>query len=221
MKTASTVKQLPIVSVAEGEEIAAVRSLLVNRKSKKIQYLDVGLNGKGIVPTVLPFEDIIGIGADYIIIKAVSNISRTSDDKSLAASLEDCLLLEGRTVLSSTGDILGTVSDYEIDETSGEIEKLLLENGEEVVGNTIVTLSAQFILADITGNTRGVPGTVEEIASQLDEGSLAYLEGKTVSSTIRSEDGTFSIEEGTVLTVELISEAERHGLLLELTMQVS
>ena len=218
MNSASTVAKLSIVSINEGEQIAVVQNLLVNRKSKKVEYLSVVHSGSDALPALLSFRDIMGIGKDYIIIKSADDIKVINDDKSLVPGAKDCLLLTGIRVLSSAGNIIGTITDYVIDEKSGEIEKLLLDDDQEIDGNKLLTLSAKFVLADIDGETGDTLDTEAEVG--LDEESIAYLVGKTVNADITSEDGEFFITKGTVLTEELIEEAAKHDALLRLTMGI-
>jgi sporulation protein YlmC with PRC-barrel domain len=218
MNSASTVAKLSIVSINEGEQIAVVQNLLVNRKSKKVEYLSVAHSGSDALPALLSFRDIMGIGKDYIIIKSADDIKVINDDKSLVPGAKDCLLLTGIRVLSSAGNIIGTITDYVIDEKSGEIEKLLLDDDQEIDGNKLLTLSAKFVLADIDGETGDTLDTEAEVG--LDEESIAYLVGKTVNADITSEDGEFFITKGTVLTEELIEEAAKHDALLRLTMGI-
>lgn len=47
-----------------------------------------------------------------------------------------------------------------------------------------------------------------------------FLVGATVNADVESEDGQFKVAEGTVLTEELIAEAEKHDALLLLTINV-
>ena len=219
MNSASTVAKLSIVSINEGEQVAVVQNLLVNRKSKKVEYLSVVHSGSDALPALLSFKDIMGIGKDYIIIKSADDIKVIDDDRSLVPGAKDCLLLTGIRMLSSAGNIVGIITDYVIDEKSGEIEKLLLDDDQEIDGNKLLTLSAKFVLADIDGETDGdTMDTEAEVG--LDEESIAYLVGKTVNADITSEDGEFFITKGTVLTEELIEEAAKHDALLRLTMGI-
>lgn len=221
MKSASTIANLSIVGIREGEQIAVVKSLLVNRTAKKVEYLSVGQDAAGTFAALISFRDIVGIGNDYIVIKSADDIKKAFGDKSLAAVEEECLIPIGIRVLSSAGDILGSVADYVVDEKTGRIIKLLLDNDQEIDGAKILTLSAKFVMADAGGAADAPEDAGDgEVDSGLDDGSVAYLLGKTVNADIISEDGEFSITKGTVLTRELIARAEKHGALLQLTMEV-
>ncbi len=56
--------------------------------------------------------------------------------------------------------------------------------------------------------------------SALEEEAINFLIGKTVMSEIVSDDGLFRLEEGTVLTPEIIDLAEQHDAILTLTLSV-
>ena len=221
MKSASTIKKLPIVGMAEGEQIAVIDSILVNRQTKNVAYLSVDHGVPDMIPSLLPFRDIVGVGNDFIVVQSKDSFIKAND-------AEECLLLTGTTVLSSAGDIIANVTDYEMDEKTGTIEKLLLDNGQEIPGSRLVTLSKTYIFADMDGTMAAMPTMTAPAAPEpaaveadgLDEGTIDYLMGKTVRSDLRSDDGGFTVSAGTVITRELILEAQRHDALLLLTMEV-
>jgi uncharacterized protein YrrD len=213
MKTASTVVKLPVVGIKEGEQIAFVKNLLVNPKSKKVEYLSVEHAGTAIIPSLISFKDILGIGQDYIVVQSAECIKKVYDSKPLIAAAEESLMLLGTQVLNFAGDILDAVSDYGIDEKTGSIEKLFLQNAQEIDGASLVTLSAKFAVVD-------TEKSVSSAANTLDEATIAYLLDKKVKSEVKSEDGSFVIQKDTVLTQELIEQAEQQGVLLQLTMEV-
>ena len=220
MKLASAIAKLPIVSVSEGEQIAIVKSLFIDRKSKKVKYLSVVRDVKDIVPGVISFGDIKGMGNDYITVPSKDSIKKTYSDGALVTALEECLAIEDIKVLSSSGDIIGTISDYMVDAKTGSIEKLLLENQREIEGKKLVTLSAKLVVVDVQANDSAETPAAEAAKSALDDGSMAYLVGKTVNTGVSSADGSFTIKQGTVLTQKLIVEAEAHNMLLQLTLAV-
>lgn len=213
MKLASIVAKLPIVSINEGDQVAIVKNLFINRKTKKVEYLSVVKSAEDAIPGILCFKDIRGIGNDYIVIPSIGDVKKIQSDDKLVLAMEDCISLGGRTVLSSSGDVFGEIKDYEINKKTGEITKLLLADDQEIEGDTLLTLSPKFIVVS-------VPGDEDETATSLDDASMDYLVGKTLTADVTSDDGAFTIEQGTVLTKELIVAAEKNGFLLKLTMAV-
>jgi len=223
MKLASIVVKLPIVSVNEGEKIAVVNNLFVSRKSKKVEYLGVAKSEEEVIPSVVSFNEVEGIGDDYIIVPSLNSIKKISSTDRFIIVLEDCFSLLDRKVLSLSGNILGRILDYSINEQTGAIENIILDSGQEIYGSAIVTLSPKFIMV----NADAKPGENIEIvemsplpSSSLDVDSISYLVGKTVTEDVVSRDGAFIIKTGTVLTQELVIEAEANDVLVGLAMAV-
>ena len=141
MKLASTIEKMPIVSVDEGEQIAVVEELLVGRKSMKVEFLLIKRAGVKIFPQLLAFKDILGIGGDYIVIKAVDVVKQAKEYINIVSSGEEYLSLTGLRSLSMTGDIIGSISDYQIEEKTGAIKSVQLDNMQEIAGDRIASLS--------------------------------------------------------------------------------
>ncbi|MDL2225781.1 PRC-barrel domain-containing protein [Eubacteriales bacterium OttesenSCG-928-M02] len=243
MKSANTVANLAIVGIQEGDEIAAVKNLLVSRSSKKVEYLSVEFGAPDAVPSLLPFQEIVGIGNDYIVIQSQASIKKASDSAELIAAADNGQLLIGTTVISSAGDIIAEIIDYDIDEWSGEILRLMLDNQQEIDGGKVLTISPKIVFVDLDGNAPSIepytpyadiavaaaPIAEEDVMLEeaplseqelegLDENTIDYLLGMTVNSDISSEDGGFFVAAGTVLTRDIIIEAARHDALLVLTL---
>lgn len=212
MKFASVVAELPIVSINEGDQVAIVKNLFINRKTKRLEYLSVVKSAEDAIPCILCFNEITGIGNDFIVIPSIDNIRKIQAGDQLALALEDCIFLPGRTVISTSGDVLGQIKDYELNKKTGAITKLLLGDDEEIEGASLLTLSPKFIVVSVPGE--------DEPETSLDDASMAYLVGKTVSADVTSTDGAFTIPQGTVLTKELIVAAEDNDIIVQLTMAV-
>ncbi|MDR2514966.1 MAG: hypothetical protein LBD02_07170 [Christensenellaceae bacterium] len=213
MKSASAILKLPIVAVSEGEQVAQVKNVLISRRLKKASFLHVAHGIPGIFPELIAYSDILSVGNDFIVIRSAGDIKKVFDNKALVDAAADGVFLQGTIALSGTGDILGKVADFDLDEKSGAIEALLLENGDTIPGSRLVTLSPGFVLTS-------VGAAEEEGESQLDEGSMNFLLGKTLTQDVASQDGGFRIARGTQLSRELILQAERHDLLPLLTLAV-
>lgn len=64
------------------------------------------------------------------------------------------------------------------------------------------------------------PVTVPKSNGTIEAESMAYLLNKVVKSDVVSDDGLFSVEAGTVLTQEIITMADQHDAILNLTLSV-
>ena len=213
MKTSSFISKLPIVSVNEGEQIVTIKSLVVSRASKKVEYFTVDGCCGSIVPLMLSFKDVIGIGNDYVVVQSAKSIKKLYDNQEFIAAAEEGVVLIGASVMSTAGDMLEKVVDYVIDEKTGVIQTLTLGNDQEIAGDKLVSISAKFIVVDLDA------AAPEEPAAELDE-NVAFLVGKVVNSDVASGDGRLTIEAGTILTAELVAQAEKRDMMLQLTMAV-
>ena len=216
MKSSSFITKLPIVSVNEGEQIVTIQSLVVSRSSKKVEYFTVNGGAGSIVPLMLPFKDVIGIGNDYVVVQSASTIKKLYDNAEFIAAAEEGVVLIGASVMSTAGDILEKVVDYVIDDKTGAIASLTLGNSQEIAGDKLVSISAKFIVVDLEG---AAAPAAKAAAPALDE-NVAFLVGKVVNSDVASGDGEFVIKAGTALTAELVAEAEKRDMMLQLTMAV-
>ena len=216
MKSSSFITKLPIVSVNEGEQIVTIQSLVVSRSSKKVEYFTVNGGAGSIVPLMLPFKDVIGIGNDYVVVQSASTIKKLYDNAEFIAAAEEGVVLIGASVMSTAGDILEKVVDYVIDDKTGVIASLTLGNSQEIAGDKLVSISAKFIVVDLEG---AAAPAAKAAAPALDE-NVAFLVGKVVNSDVASGDGEFVIKAGTALTAELVAEAEKRDMMLQLTMAV-
>ncbi len=217
MKSSSFISKLPIVSVNEGEQIVTIQSLVVSRASKKVEYFTVNGGSGSIVPLMLSFKDVIGIGNDYVVIQSANSIKKLYDNKEFIAAAEEGVVLIGASVMSTAGDILEKVVDYVIDEKTGVIASLTLGNNQEIAGDKLVSISAKFIVVELAGGSAAK--APEASAAAVDE-NIAFLVGKVVNSDVASGDGEFVIKAGTALTAELVAEAEKRDMMLQLTMAV-
>ncbi len=220
MKSSSFISKLPIVSINEGQQIVTIQSPVVSRSSKKVEYFTVAGGSASIVPHMLSIQDVVGIGNDYVVIQSAASIKKLYDSKELIAAAEDGLLIVGASVMSTAGDILDKVADYIIDEKSGAISSLILGNDQEIAGDKLVSISAKFIVVNLSEPS--APEAEEEAVEEAEEEdeNVAFLMGKVVNSDVTSEDGSFTIPAGSVLTGELIAEAEKRGMMLQLTLAV-
>ena len=64
------------------------------------------------------------------------------------------MTLLGMKCISSAGDMLGGISNIVYEEKTGVIKALKLENGKEIDGNSIVSLSNALMFVDFDNNIK-------------------------------------------------------------------
>ncbi|GAB2887832.1 hypothetical protein GCM10027074_65230 [Streptomyces deserti] len=106
----SQTRGLPVVTLAEADEIGVVRSLTVDAASGTVTHVRVRLP-RSRKETVLPWDALHAIGPDAVLVRSTAapdTVPRHHD-------------LLGRRVLTEAGDEHGTVQDAEFDPATGRI----------------------------------------------------------------------------------------------------
>ena len=139
---------LRLLSIKEGGECGAIREVVVDVEKKSVEYLVLD-TGKGCFGfCVLPNGKIAGIGKDFAITGSseyVSSIWQEENAMNLAYTDSDLI---GARVVSSLGDVIGKVVDFEFQLVEGVIEKYIMEDGGVLPKECIVTLSRGIVFVD-------------------------------------------------------------------------
>lgn len=227
MKRASEVAGLKVLGIMEGQENGNAQDFMVDPQTKRVEYLVLKTNhGYGF--NALKVSDVMGIGADYIMTKSVENAKKMYESKEILEQIERGFFMLGTTVLSAAGDVVGKVGDFSFDEKEGTIGTLYLDDQTEIEGSRIVAMAGKMVFVGADGVSLPVtePEPVEKVEQPRPEDafekeSFGYLMGKTTKDAIASEDGSFRIEAGTVLTADILKQAARFDdVLLALTLNV-
>lgn len=232
MNKATYLLTLPIVEIEKGSNLGRATGVLLNSITKKV-YLTME-NGHPGQAKIIDTADIIGVGEQYLLIQDEKVLKGVFEDESIPKMLEDCYLLLGVEVIDASGTSLGKVEDLVFDKEYN-ILSLILDNQQEVKAESILSVCPGRIFVNL--DKREIKGKEVEKKELKEDISLESQEGKVVKSeeeskkannhsylglkvgkTVTSEDGTFQAKQGTVITEELMQEAERHDLLLNIAM---
>ncbi|MEG2202518.1 MAG: PRC-barrel domain-containing protein [Christensenellaceae bacterium] len=216
MKKSSEVLGLKVMGIREGLEEGVAQDFMIDSTTKKVEYL-ILKNSSGYGFRALKISDILGIGADYIMTATVENARKIYESKDILEVIEKGFFMLGTTALSSTGDVIGRVTDFTFDEKSGALEDLVLDDGNEFSAKTIATLAGKMVFIDPSGSD--VFNTVHKDNTMAEE-SRTFLLGRTLKGDVISEDGEFKADSGTVLTEEILDAADKHDAVLALTLNV-
>lgn len=148
------VKGLKVVTINEGKEIGKVDDLFVDPDVRQVRWLRIHTGGLfGNREWVLT-ESVHSIGSNAFMINAESDI-RTSADVPAAEELaKSNRRLIGAKVMTENGKDLGKVEDYEFDEHSFAVTRLVIpphmgmEAGHfiEVPSDKIVTIGTDVVI---------------------------------------------------------------------------
>lgn len=144
----SRIVGLRLLAIKEGVECGAIREVVIDVEKKAVEYLvlDTGTGCFGFC--VLPNEKIEGMGKDFAITgtrEYVSSIWQEENAMRLAYTDSDLI---GARVVSSAGDVIGKIVDFEFELIEGDIEKYIMEDGGVLPKECIVTLSRGIVFID-------------------------------------------------------------------------
>ena len=216
MKKSTEVLGLKVMGIKEGRDKGIIQDIVINAAGKSVDHL-ILKDSRGYGFYGIAFKEVLGMGADYAITSTIENVKKIYESKELLEVTEKGFYLLGATALSSTGDIIGEVSDFAFNPKTGAIEKLFLGNGNEFLADKIAALA---------GNTAFLNQGEAEFApeqsgySEIEEDSIRFLLGKVVKTAVTSDDGEFTVSVGTELTRDILEQAAAHDALLTLTLNV-
>jgi uncharacterized protein YrrD len=166
--TGSDIRGLPVVTIADGEDVAEVRDLVYSPEAGRVVGLTLNKRGflAGRRREVLPAETIHAIGRDAVMIDDESSLTLPDDapaDVGAPPSGRDVtgdeVLTEGGMSLGHVRDVVvlvgsnGEVAGYEIATTSGGTGYIPLPAQLAVSGTTLVVPEAtkEFVKNDLVG----------------------------------------------------------------------
>lgn len=243
MKKSSQVIGLQLMGIKEGATGGKAVDFMIDTITKKVRYIIVQ-SAKGYFGySALPVNEVMGVGDDYIITSTLANIEGKDEIK-----LEgDGFFMLGTGVISCEGNSLGTVKDFSFDEKEGTIETIELDNGMQIAGDKMVTLSELAFVDESGSGMEEVKVSAAEMTEEVIEEEIEltaepeeeveveveveepsafereqreFLLGRTVVTDVTDEDGTVLAEAGTVLTEEIIDKVGNAGKVLDLTLSV-
>ncbi len=208
MRKVSEIKLLPVLSIADGANVEKVSRVAINPTTKKIEYLAFAGTPWYEPQAVLHWSKVRAVGKDMLTIKSRKDIGPVNEE--LRRTLGRTMEIIGLDAIDSSGRILGVVADLIVDETAGELRKIVLNDGTALDVASVVTIGAAVI-------TEG-SAAEEEAAPAFSEND--FLLGKITAQDIADEQGNVIIAAGTVISDKEIEAAKAGGALYDLVTGV-
>ncbi|MDF9409262.1 PRC-barrel domain-containing protein [Pelotomaculum isophthalicicum JI] len=174
MKNSQQVLGLPVLSIEEGKQIGIVKHLVLNPELGKVSSLLVEDAAWYLGLKTIPFESVQGIGEFGLTIENRSFLSAVADSPEVIELLKKDLSLPGIKVLSKKGRLVGTVSDFIINENNGGIMgcQLTLTHSEKPDGiiprKSILTFGHDFLVVE-EGIENVLVADIEEIEDVIED----------------------------------------------------
>lgn len=211
MRKLSEIVKLPVMEILNGSVAGKVKDIVMNPDTKEvIMVMDEGVFSDF---HILRREDAMGIGGDFIMIKTGQAIQSSRENPELAKMLTEYYSIIGLLVVTSKGNIVSHIKDFSIDEANWQIVEIILEDGKTYTKKQLLSVSSKYVFVQEDAETIQEDGPEEDDESR-------YLTGMTVVEDVTDDEGTFTVEKGTVLTEEIVTQAKEKGMLARLVMNV-
>ncbi len=152
MRKSTELNGLPLLAIAEGDFIAKVYMPLVNPEEGKIDYLLLDGEEWFLEKKAIAFGDISAIGTNAVTTEKSDNVKPVSKFEHAVKLLQNEIRVLGCRVMTRDGRMVGTVSEFFFDETSGKITgcELTPENNDKPAGvipaSKIVTFGRRYLV---------------------------------------------------------------------------
>jgi len=220
MKPTRDLTGLPVFAVAEGDFVARVCAAVINPAEARIEYLLLEGEQWFLEKKCIAFSDVTAIGVNALTTGKAANVKPVSQFEQAVKLLEQETKVLNAGVMTRDGRLLGTVSEFFFDETSGAITdcELLAPDSTEPAGiipaTQIITIGRKYlVVAENTGSSlEKEPGTGQHEADNITPSHLADTNHETVpASPVQTRDDAGPVGEKDPL--ELFSEKQRQYLI--------
>lgn len=244
MKKSQEVIGLPVFSIVDGKKIGQVKDLVVNPEEGRVDFILVSNGSWYVGARILPYSDVMGIGEHAVTTESEAHLTSISDTSSANSLLQRNIEVKGNRVLTSKGNLIGMISEYEIDESTGRIIKVAYKTAEDeknieyIDSDDVLTYGTDVVVVK-ENPVDPVPSTplstkvandnnddnAKEVSIPASSGSTAlfkerqrqFLIGKKVIQDIKDSKGKIIISEGTIIDEAVCSLAEEKGKFIELS----
>ena len=131
MRKGKSVIGKQILSLSTGQRLETVNDLVLDPDGRRMIALVVSEGGLLTSEKVVPSSEITSYGKDAVVVRAPDAIISASDQPELRAAVHHHDKILGKTVFTTTGDKLGSISDVYFDEQTADVM------GYEVSGGLI------------------------------------------------------------------------------------
>jgi|GEM_PF-289647 len=124
MKKSQEIIGLPVFSIVEGRKIGQVKGLVINPEEGRVEFILVSNGSWYVGARVLPYKAVMGVGEHAVTTESENLMAMINETASANSLLQRNIEVKGNSVLTNKGNLIGVISEYEIDEDSGKIVSL-------------------------------------------------------------------------------------------------
>ncbi len=164
MKKSVEILGLPIISITEGRELGVSKTLLINAKKGFVTAITIEDEDWYRGVKLIPFESIVVIGDDAIIITSGENILRYDANSEYEALLSANIQIVDTKAITKNGTIQGKISEIFVGD-DGKIEKCEVTAPDgtvsEIPSDQVSIFGKQVTMIDFDAKKKSKPESVQ------------------------------------------------------------
>ena len=187
MKISAQLMGLPIISISNGQQEGNVQSLIINPEKGYVDFLTLEQEEWQESIQAIPFKKVIGVGEYAVTIESVNSIIDLTQIPIASELASKKISIIETNVITRKGELVGKVTEYQINEETGEIIGLLIKvKGEEAIISSeyVITYGKDIIVVkeeatdnyqtsskqEVAVSSIDLMDAVEEIAEEVQDG---------------------------------------------------
>ncbi|WP_335869178.1 PRC-barrel domain-containing protein [Bacillus sp. 2205SS5-2] len=141
MKKSAEMKGLPIISIADGNEIGSVKSLVINPEKGSVDFLTIEHEDWQVSVKAIPFKKVIGIGEFAVTVDNENAVIDLNEIPIANSLVNKKIKINDTRVMTRKGQLVGDVVEFMVDDDTGSILGMQIKtNSQEAL------LEAQYVL---------------------------------------------------------------------------
>ncbi|MDD4803174.1 MAG: PRC-barrel domain-containing protein [Syntrophomonas sp.] len=131
MKRSQEIIDLPVFSIIEGTKIGQVKDLVINPEEGRVEFILVSNGSWYVGARILPYKAVMGVGEHAVTTESENLLATINDTSNANSLLQRNIKVKGNRVLTNKGNLIGIISEYEIDEKTGKVVRLEYKTAQD------------------------------------------------------------------------------------------
>ncbi|HZJ82503.1 MAG TPA: PRC-barrel domain-containing protein [Clostridia bacterium] len=247
MKKAKEIIGFPLISIHEAMELGEIKELLIDPNEGRVKYVMIMDKEWYLGAKILPFNSILSIGNDAVTIESRRDMQQFSQVEEAASIVQNDIKMIKAKVFTQKGKYIGSVIEYYIDEEDGSICGFILDGSQgsmDIKNPNIITFGSETLVIedsvedtmgedipkvgipklDVMSNHSNHKDIHESKAKPKSSGRLfeekqrQFLIGRKAQRKVLDEQGDLLLEEGQLITREVLDRVTDNNKIIELTI---
>ena len=151
MKKSVQINGLPIISIADGNQIGKVKSLVINPDKGSVDFLTIEHEDFQVSVKAIPFKKIIGIGEYAVTVESENAVIDLNEIPIANQLVNKKIKITETKVMTRKGELIGEVQEYFVEDETGQILGMELKVDEKIVylaSDSVVTFGKDIIIVN-------------------------------------------------------------------------